>query len=128
MSSPLAATNVFLHYVLDLWVRFHRLARRWLPKPKILHPYPNVRFRVAHPRQEPDEVMLQGRICAGAPGNRRPYRESRHCDFTSRPLTIPAGADRLEDGGPICGHNTLWQRQWRTLRLFIRNPCWCKWL
>jgi len=32
------------------WARFRRLARRWLPTPKILHPYPNVRFRVAHPR------------------------------------------------------------------------------
>jgi hypothetical protein len=32
------------------WSRFHRLARRWLPRPKILHPYPNQRFRVAHPR------------------------------------------------------------------------------
>jgi hypothetical protein len=32
------------------WSRFHRLARRWLPRPKITHPYPNVRFHVAHPR------------------------------------------------------------------------------
>jgi group II intron reverse transcriptase/maturase len=32
------------------WDRFSRLARRWLPRPQILHPYPNVRFRVAHPR------------------------------------------------------------------------------
>jgi RNA-directed DNA polymerase len=32
------------------WSRYSRLARRWLPRPKILHPYPNVRFRVAHPR------------------------------------------------------------------------------
>jgi group II intron reverse transcriptase/maturase len=26
------------------WPRFAGLSRRWLPKPKILHPYPNVRF------------------------------------------------------------------------------------
>ena len=26
------------------WVKFTRLSRRWLTKPKILHPYPNVRF------------------------------------------------------------------------------------
>ena len=31
------------------WSRFHRLARRWLPRPKILHPYPDKRFHVAHP-------------------------------------------------------------------------------
>ncbi len=30
------------------WSRFHRLARRWLPRPKILHSYPNQRFRVTH--------------------------------------------------------------------------------
>jgi group II intron reverse transcriptase/maturase len=27
------------------WTRFARLIRRWLPRPRILHPYPNVRFR-----------------------------------------------------------------------------------
>jgi RNA-directed DNA polymerase len=32
------------------WSRYHRLARRWLPRPKILHPYPDERFRAAHPR------------------------------------------------------------------------------
>ncbi len=26
------------------WSKFSRLSRRWLPSPKILHPYPNVRF------------------------------------------------------------------------------------
>jgi RNA-directed DNA polymerase len=31
------------------WSRFSRLAHRWLPRPKILHPYPDKRFRVAHP-------------------------------------------------------------------------------
>jgi hypothetical protein len=32
------------------WERFNRLVTRWLPKPKILHPYPNVRFFAIHPR------------------------------------------------------------------------------
>ena len=32
------------------WVRFQRLARRWIPKAQILHPYPNERFAVTHPR------------------------------------------------------------------------------
>jgi RNA-directed DNA polymerase len=32
------------------WQRFHTLARRWLPTPRILHPYPDKRFAVAHPR------------------------------------------------------------------------------
>jgi group II intron reverse transcriptase/maturase len=32
------------------WDRFTRLVTRWLPKPTILHPYPNVRFFASHPR------------------------------------------------------------------------------
>ncbi len=32
------------------WKRFQRLARRWIPKPQILHPYPDERFAVTHPR------------------------------------------------------------------------------
>jgi len=32
------------------WPRFKRLARRWLPTPKILHPYPDQRFYATHPR------------------------------------------------------------------------------
>jgi RNA-directed DNA polymerase len=32
------------------WTRFHRLARRWIPKAQILHPYPDERFAVMHPR------------------------------------------------------------------------------
>lgn len=33
-----------------LWPRFSRLFRRWIPTPRILHPYPNVRFARQHPR------------------------------------------------------------------------------
>ena len=32
------------------WEKFSRLCTRWLPTPKILHPYPNVRFACQHPR------------------------------------------------------------------------------
>ncbi len=32
------------------WPKFSRLSGRWLPSPKILHPYPNVRFARLHPR------------------------------------------------------------------------------
>jgi len=32
------------------WAKFSQLSRRWLPTPKILHPYPNVRFASQHPR------------------------------------------------------------------------------
>src|SRR4051812_25068795 len=32
------------------WARIAHLAEEWLPKPRILHPWPNVRFAVKHPR------------------------------------------------------------------------------
>ena len=32
------------------WERVARLARRWLPHPRILHPWPDARFAVTHPR------------------------------------------------------------------------------
>jgi group II intron reverse transcriptase/maturase len=32
------------------WSKFSRLSRRWLPTPKILHPYPEVRFGRLYPR------------------------------------------------------------------------------
>jgi RNA-directed DNA polymerase len=35
------------------WERFTRLANDWLPKPRILHPWPERRFAVRHPRWEP---------------------------------------------------------------------------
>jgi group II intron reverse transcriptase/maturase len=32
------------------WAKFSKLSKRWLPTPKILHPYPQVRFSSQHPR------------------------------------------------------------------------------
>ena len=36
------------------WERIYRLASDYLPTPRILHPYPNIRFTVRHPRWESD--------------------------------------------------------------------------
>ena len=59
------ALSAFRHHVTDLWRRTLRrrsqrdgftwdriakLAEDWLPKPRILHPWPDVRFAVKHPR------------------------------------------------------------------------------
>lgn len=59
------ALSAFLHHVTDLWRRSLRrrsqrdgftwdrmakLTEAWLPKPRILHPWPNERFAVNHPR------------------------------------------------------------------------------
>jgi RNA-directed DNA polymerase len=35
------------------WARITRLAKHWLPPPRILHPWPDRRFAVNHPRWEP---------------------------------------------------------------------------
>ena len=32
------------------WERFYRLQRRWLPRPRLVHPYPNVRFDAKYSR------------------------------------------------------------------------------
>jgi RNA-directed DNA polymerase len=32
------------------WERFGPIVKRWIPAPKVLHPHPNVRFYVKHPR------------------------------------------------------------------------------
>ena len=59
------ALRAFYHYVKRIWLRtlrrrsqkdrfswqrMHGLAADWLPQPRILHPYPDRRFAVMHPR------------------------------------------------------------------------------
>jgi group II intron reverse transcriptase/maturase len=47
------------------WKQIKRLADDWLPKPRILHPWPESRFAVRHPRWEPYARIGPVRICAG---------------------------------------------------------------
>jgi RNA-directed DNA polymerase len=47
------------------WAFINRLADRWIPKPRVLHPWPSARFAVNHPRWEPYALMGHVRICAG---------------------------------------------------------------
>jgi group II intron reverse transcriptase/maturase len=47
------------------WVGMGKLADHWLPKPRILHPWPEQRFAVKHPRWEPYAGKSLVRICAG---------------------------------------------------------------
>ncbi|EPY9761657.1 group II intron reverse transcriptase/maturase, partial [Klebsiella variicola] len=35
------------------WTKANRLAAVWLPKVRVLHPWPVERFTARHPRQEP---------------------------------------------------------------------------
>jgi RNA-directed DNA polymerase len=47
------------------WERMTKIANDWLPRPSILHPWPNVRFAVTHPRWEPYAGKSHVRFCAG---------------------------------------------------------------
>jgi len=47
------------------WDRITRLVATCLPPARILHPGPNVRFAVKHPRWEPGARIVPAGICAG---------------------------------------------------------------
>ena len=47
------------------WERMRRLVNDWLPRPRILQPWPNQRFAVRHPRWEPYAQIGHVRFCAG---------------------------------------------------------------
>jgi RNA-directed DNA polymerase len=47
------------------WERMRRLVNDWLPRPRILHPWPSERFAVRHPRWEPYARIGPVRFCAG---------------------------------------------------------------
>jgi group II intron reverse transcriptase/maturase len=47
------------------WQRIWKLADEWLPRPRILHPWPQQRFALTHPRWEPDAGKPHVRFCAG---------------------------------------------------------------
>jgi RNA-directed DNA polymerase len=50
------------------WREMYGIADRWLPKPRILHPWPRLRFAVKHPRWEPGALIAPAGICAGGAG------------------------------------------------------------
>jgi len=47
------------------WERIARLVAAYLPPARILHPWPNIRFAVKHPRWEPGARIAPAGICAG---------------------------------------------------------------
>src|SRR5271157_5077318 len=74
------ALAAFRYHVIDLWRRslqrrgqkdrttwswITKLAEDFLPRPRILHPCPEKRFAVRHPRWEPYAGMPHVRFCAG---------------------------------------------------------------
>ncbi len=47
------------------WNRIKKLADDFIPQARILHPWPDARFAVKHPRWEPSALIGHARICAG---------------------------------------------------------------
>jgi hypothetical protein len=47
------------------WERLRCLVAEFLPRPRILHPWPDSRFLVTHPRWEPSARIGPARFCAG---------------------------------------------------------------
>jgi len=47
------------------WDKMKKLSDEWLPKPRVLHPWPSQRFAVKHPRWEPYAGIPPVRFCAG---------------------------------------------------------------
>src|SRR5215470_12566129 len=47
------------------WRRITKLANDFLPRARILHPWPQERFAVRYPRWEPSARMGPARFCAG---------------------------------------------------------------
>jgi RNA-directed DNA polymerase len=47
------------------WERMVRWSDRWVPRARILHPWPHQRFDARHPRQEPGALAAHAGICAG---------------------------------------------------------------
>jgi len=50
------------------WERMTKIADAWLPKPRVLHPWPKQRFAVKHSRWEPYAGKPHVRFCAGGAG------------------------------------------------------------
>ena len=59
------------------WERMTVLQDRWLPKPRITHPWPEKRFAVKHSRWEAGAGIPSAGICAGARGNACLHRDPR---------------------------------------------------
>jgi group II intron reverse transcriptase/maturase len=74
------AISAFRHHVIQMWLkslrrrsqrhnmpweRMNRIIDAWIPPAVIRHPWPNQRFDVKHPRQEPSALAAHARICAG---------------------------------------------------------------
>ena len=72
------------------WGRIAGIADKFLPRARILHPWPEARFAVTHPRWEPGARIGHAGICAGG-GSQDPSlpRLGRVCKAQSQRRIMP---------------------------------------
>jgi len=107
------------------WARIEKLAHDFLPKPRILHPWPSERFAVKHPRWEPYAGKPHVRICAGACSNGRPYRDpKRGGEITGSPSPkLAYHLDPVDGGNPaLRGFPAGLARSLSALARYYRHP------
>ena len=81
------------------WPDMTKLVSRWLPQPRIQHPWPNQRFAVKHPRWKPYRESRTYGFVRGAHRDMRPYRDpylrpliSSYLPLISQPASDPDAA------------------------------------
>src|SRR3984957_10237070 len=82
-----------------LWTRMTKLADEFLPPPRVLHPWPSVRFAVRHPREEPSARIGLARNCPGGarkraslPGTTPGFQQARPQDYCGGGRKLPMGS------------------------------------
>ena len=66
------------------WKRMLGLEARWLPEPRIQHPWPNRRFDARTQGRSPVRLTRTLGLCGGAACNGGPYRCARHDQLVAR--------------------------------------------
>jgi len=52
--------------------RLYPLLYRWIPQPRVLHPYPDARFAATHPGKSRMRERARADLCGGATSDGRP--------------------------------------------------------
>ncbi|MFU8891936.1 MAG: hypothetical protein ACNA76_09890, partial [Anaerosomatales bacterium] len=102
------------------WEKFKVIQARWLPTPRVLHPWPNVRFRRRYPRQEPYALCgepayvvsglhllkITAKLCPTSQHNSIRHGGTslpKEVHHVRDPIHLPASSSPTSGGAPCCG-------------------------